>query len=364
MSRVSFAIVCAGGLPHVRCGPRRHCVMHFAYPALPRYLLSYAGMGNTLPPMTLPPPSRGPGTTNVNANDANAPQLLPPHLRGPVDPMAAHTEVQRAVLKLLVEVGVRLAIPVRPDILLQQITERYPEVAAVAHALHPDNVGRALHELQEHVPVALRVERGVLTGLDPLIITDFHARLTGGAPTSGLRPNGGGGGGGPAAGGGGGGGNVGGTQLPQGGGGGAGAVASGASGGSDADGKKKRSATAVYDDELMEVLDLVDKKSIKQQEKQGATDELLDLLSAKSAKQRKGTEQFRNVSTSNFKVHLSSAPLLPSPEHLLTTRPLPSCPTSRSFAGAAQRSTARVSTAGASPATTSTSDASSARTPT
>ena len=33
--------------------------------------------------------------------------------------------------------------------------------------------------------------------------------------------------------------------------------------------KKKRSATTVVDDDLAEVLDLVDKKSIKQQEKQG-----------------------------------------------------------------------------------------------
>ena len=245
--------------------------------------------------------------------------------------MMAHTAVQRTLLAMLVELGPGLAIPARPDVLLRQLIERYPDVAAVESALNPGNVERALHELQGHAPHAVRVERGELTGLDPGAIAEFQARLMGSGPRMppGGPPNGGGPPGGPGpggaggaaggmmgGGGGGGGGGMGGGGPPGGnggpGGGGAGAPGPGgaggpegsqAAGGSGGGGerKKKRSATTVHDDELAEVLDLVDKKSIKQQEKQGEVDELLDLLNKPSARQAHQTEQFRSSGGSKLK---------------------------------------------------------------
>lgn len=65
--------------------------------------------------------------------------------------------------------------------------------------------------------------------------------------------------------------------------------------------KKKRSATTVVDDDLAAVFDLVDKKTIKQQEKQGEVDQLLDLLNKPSAKQANQTEQFRTSGGSKLK---------------------------------------------------------------
>ena len=52
-------------------------------------------------------------------------------------------------------------------------------MAAVGHALAPGNVERALNELYAMAAHALRVDRGVLTGLDPRAIADFQARLIG-----------------------------------------------------------------------------------------------------------------------------------------------------------------------------------------
>ena len=269
-----------------------------------------------------PPPVDVSGSRN-----APPPPHMPPpaHMRGPIDPLAAHTELQRALLAFLVEFGSGIALPARPDVLLRQLIERYPEVAAVEAALHPGNVERALHELARIAPHAVRVERsGELTYLEYAAIADFHARLTGGAPPPQRRPGPGGpmgpGAGMPMGGGGGGPGGwqgpppvgapPGGPAHPPGAGGsappgGAAAAAAGAAGpaaaGGSAEPKRKRSATLVQDDELAEVLDLVDKKSIKQQEKQGEVDELLSLLSKPSARQSNQTDQFRTAGGSKLK---------------------------------------------------------------
>ena len=224
--------------------------------------------------------------------------------------MMAHTELQRTLLKMLVEVGGTLVLPARPDSLLRQAIERYPEAAAVGQALTPFNMQQALHELQGHAPHAVRVDQSGLSGLDPMALADFQARLmaqagpampsrSGGSAVGAGGPHGslamggppggpgttvtGGSGGSGAGEGGGGGQSAGGTTV------------------GGADGSKKRGATAVVDDELAEVLDLVDKKSIKQVEKQGETNELLDLLNKKTAKEDSKYERFRTAGGSKLK---------------------------------------------------------------
>ena len=247
--------------------------------------------------------------------------------------MMAHQVVQRKLLSYLVDMGAGLQLPQRPDNLLRQIIDKYPEVADVQTALDPGNVERALHELQGIAPHALRVERGELIGLNPPAIAEFQRQIAGpGANNNGGGPPGGPPGGG-AAGGMGGGGSGGGSSAQgggsgaqngqsgggsaangsvNGGGGGGGPSASetspsgpgsggGGSAGGGAPAKKKRSATTVVDDDLAEVLDLVEKKSTKQHERQGEVDELLDLISKPSAKEANRTEQFRSSAVGAFK---------------------------------------------------------------
>ena len=147
--------------------------------------------------------------------------------------MMAHQVVQRKLLSYLVDMGAGLQLPQRPDNLLRQIIDKYPEVADVQTALDPGNVERALHELQGIAPHALRVERGELIGLNPPAIAEFQRQIAGpGASNNGGGPPGGPPGGG-AAGGMGGGGSGGGSSAQ---GGGSGAQNGQSGGGSAANG--------------------------------------------------------------------------------------------------------------------------------
>ena len=94
-------------------------------------------------------------------------------MRGPVDPamaQQAHTELQRALLALLAE-HPGLPMPAHADMLLGMAIEFYPEVAPFANALHPQNVERALVELSNEVPHAVRVESAARRAQRPHSVT-------------------------------------------------------------------------------------------------------------------------------------------------------------------------------------------------
>jgi len=223
-----------------------------------------------MPPMMNPPMHAG-FRGNGMLPSPYPPGMPPPHSMHhapPLDPAvasAAHTELQRALLAFLVSAGTTLRVPMRPDILLHMTCERFPEVAKFEAALQPSNVAQALMELQALVGPSVRVERGELISLDSAALGDFQTRLLGGrTPTTS---------GAPSA-----------TAVDL-----------------EKKTSRKRSATAVQDEELAEVMELVSTKTIKQQEKQEQTDELLELLSKPSAKQAFETERFRTVGGSKLK---------------------------------------------------------------
>jgi hypothetical protein len=87
--------------------------------------------------------------------------------RPDVNPMAAHSALQRNLLSLLVEIGGQLALPARSSTLLRQTIERFPEVGAVQAMLNPGNVERALHELQGCARHALRASACLACGSAP-----------------------------------------------------------------------------------------------------------------------------------------------------------------------------------------------------
>ena len=307
--------------------------------------------GETLQPQVFPPlPRRRSSAAADEAGGGGPPPLpggpLPPRMRAPVDPAiaaAAHTELQRALVSLLVEAAPTLQYPARPDTLLRMCCDRFAEVGRHAAVLDPGNVERALHELHGMCAHAIRVEPGgLVTWLEPNLLYDFQQRLIRSGPAPAPHAAGRMGPGGPA---------------------GPGGEAGGSGPGKGAG--KKRSATAVHD-ELTEVLDLVDKKSIKQVEKQGQVDELLT----------------RTLQPYPYLSHPHASPLTPpltlpprstscspsSTSRQRSRRRRPSSSerlaarSSRSTAARARRRTARGSTAPA--ATRSTSTASSSRTPT
>jgi len=206
----------------------------------------------------------------------------PSTTHGPAGPVQAHTELQRALLSLLVECP-GLPLPASPAHLLHLAIEHYPDLSPFSDELSPSNVERALFEIGGHEPNALHVKRGELINLNKQALAEFRARLMGTSSSrlpplighslrSAMNYGGGGGGGG-------------GDGTPN-------AVHKST---------KKRSATAVHDDDLAEVLNLVDKKSIKQQEKQEEQDELLQLLAKPSAKVQNETERFRTAGGSKLK---------------------------------------------------------------
>ena len=240
---------------------------------------------------------------------------MPPHMQPPVkgiNPVAAHTAVQRKLLSALVEQGGTLALPLRPDALLRRLIEQYAEVAAVQAALSPGNIELALHELQGHAPHAVRVDRGVLAATDPVALAEFQARLisVGGArappPITGVaaagasltpafKP--------PMA--------VGQTNgglatsatapIPQA----ADAEAEGAPAGASPAAsaeKRKRPATSSAEGGVAAAREPVDRKSsTRPKERLGDVDEMLDILAKPTARQAQQTRQFRTAGGSKLK---------------------------------------------------------------
>jgi len=158
---------------------------------------------------------------------------LPP--RGPIPPAPdPHAELQRGLLDFLVVRGATLALPASAAALLSLTIERHPELSRYEQQVGAGNVTRALFELQNLVPAAVRVEQGELAFLDATALSAFQDRLLG-------RPS-------------------------------AGALA-GTAGGGDKGGRK-RTATAAHDSELAAVMDLVGTKSAKEKERQEQAAEL------------------------------------------------------------------------------------------
>jgi len=192
-----------------------------------------------------------------------------PPMMDPAAANAAHREFQRALLAFLVEHGASLRLPLRPDGLLHLVFERYPDLMKLEPAVTPANADRALFELHQLIPHAVRVDRSDLMGLEPAALQEFQSRLLGGRPPVGTPPA-------PSA-----------PAL--------------APSETDKKGPRKRTATAAQDDEMAEVMELINTKTIKQQEKQEQTDELLELLSKPSAKQASETDRFRTAGGSKLK---------------------------------------------------------------
>ena len=145
--------------------------------------------------------------------------------------------------------GASLALPLRPDKLLHLTCDRYPELKQFERELSPGNVERALSELHALMPRAVRLDRSELVGLDVAVLTEFKRQLVRGMGAKADAAD---------------------SRAPP--------VPASSS-------TRKRAASQAQDDELMEVMSLVDKKSIKQQEKQKGADELLELINKPSAKQ-------------------------------------------------------------------------------
>ena len=203
-------------------------------------------------------PSQQPGWNPPQGGGGGAhyPQYLqgaaPVAARAPQDPalaVTAHTQLQRQLLFFLAQDGASLALPLRPDKLLHLTCDRYPELKQFERELSPGNVERALSELHALMPRAVRLERSELVGLDVAVLTEFKRQLVRGMGAKADAAD---------------------SRAPP--------VPASSS-------TRKRAASQAQDDELMEVMSLVDKKSIKQQEKQKGADELLELINKPSAKQ-------------------------------------------------------------------------------
>ena len=174
--------------------------------------------------------------------------VLPPGRDPAAALAAAHTELQRVLLSHLVEAGSSI-IPIPVPVLLGQALSRFPEaIRAEAHAvLTPVNVERALHELTSLVgPHALHVDRGELLAVNVAALGEFQGRLL--SATA--------------------------ARAPE-------ALAAGDAANAAATAARKRANAAAAEGGvsggICEVLDLVDKKSTKQQEKQEQAEALLEL---------------------------------------------------------------------------------------
>uniref|UniRef100_A0A7S4B4V4 Uncharacterized protein n=1 Tax=Chrysotila carterae TaxID=13221 RepID=A0A7S4B4V4_CHRCT len=221
----------------------------------------------------------GPGMPNASHNICCSGLPLPAE-----HPTAgvAHTELQRALLTFLVDCVAMLRLPIRCDTLLGMILERAPELRKFEGVLSPLNVERALCELQALAPHTVRVVGAELQGLEVTALAEFQARLLGGRPAVPTAAGGDGVGGAPC-------GSTCAPAMPP------------SDGEKSKPSARKRAATAVQDEELAEVMDLINTKTIKQQEKQEQADELLELLSKPSAKQASETDRFRTAGGSKLK---------------------------------------------------------------
>ena len=220
-------------------------------------------------------PAEGPSASSAAARHFQ--QIA--HASGP-EPALVHTELQKALLEMLVEEP-SIILPAHSDYLLRLAIERNPGVHSLISKASPRNVELALTELSGIAPHAVRVEHRELMWLDQTALSDFRMRLVGNSRAGqAARPppaidNGGAHGSAPAP------------------------SAPGASAGKGTG--KKRSATTVHDDELAEVFDLVDKKSTRQQALQEEQDQLLELLAKPSAKVQHQTDRFRTSGGSKLK---------------------------------------------------------------
>ena len=248
-----------------------------------RRVLAASYGGNYVPPPlppAIPPNAQRPSPGGAPPPPINAP--IPPGYPGnfrpgPIPPaaaQAAHEALQRALLSLLAGVSGALILPLSFDALLWKACEASPELSRLDAPLNPLNVDRAFRELEGIMQGVLRVQQGQLVALDVGRISDFRQKLTGG--------------GGPPA-------PPGGGPRPP------GAPPPGAAAPESAELKRKRSATAVQDDELAEVLDLVERKSEKQVQKEKETDELLELLNKRSAADEAKRNQFKTAGGSKLK---------------------------------------------------------------
>jgi hypothetical protein len=175
---------------------------------------------------------------------------------------AAHTDLQRALLGLLADSG-GLAMPISFDGLLRVMFERFSSLRSVEGLLGPSNVEVALRELSNLVnpvhPGSVRFDGRELLSVDEAVLRDFQQRLMG-------RP----------------------AAPPE----------------APAEKKGRKLSTGglgVDDEEEAEIMDLLGKKSIKQQEKQEQTDELLELLNKPTAKQSNEAAKFRTAGGSKLK---------------------------------------------------------------
>ena len=185
---------------------------------------------------------------------------MPPNqIPAPGAVKAAHTTLQRLLLDLLADQQ-GLNLPIGFDGLLRVMFERFASLRGAEALLGPNNVEMALHELSSLVnpvnPGSVRFDRGGLVFVDEAVLRDFRQRLIGQS--------------GQAA-------------PPE----------------AAAEKKGRKLSTGglgVDDGDEAELLqELLGKKSIKQQEKQEQTDELLALISKPTAKQSNEAAKFRTA---------------------------------------------------------------------
>jgi len=175
---------------------------------------------------------------------------------------AAHTTLQRLLLDLLADQQ-GLSLPIGFDGLLRVMFDRFASLRGAEGLLGPNNVEMALHELSNLVnpvhPGSVRFDRGGLVFVEEAVLRDFRQRLMGQAapPEAAAEKKG--------------------RKLSTGG-------------------------LGVDDGDEAEMLqELLGKKSIKQQEKQEQTDELLALISKPTAKQSNEAAKFRTAGGSKLK---------------------------------------------------------------
>ena len=118
-------------------------------------------------------PAEGPSASSAAARHFQ--QIA--HASGP-EPALVHTELQKALLEMLVEEP-SIILPAHSDYLLRLAIERNPGVHSLISKASPRNVELALTELSGIAPHAVRVEHRELMWLDQTALSDFRMRLVG-----------------------------------------------------------------------------------------------------------------------------------------------------------------------------------------